>query len=602
VRIFNFIKELYSLTKAKNSTFIILLLLTLLGILSTIPIPFLFSDIVEKATTTLTLNDLIFFVFAILTLQLLQAVFGIFRVKINRRFALDAANRLRYDFLGHIMKMPYSYFLNNNAGGQANSYLNDIDDIDLAITGFVSDGIRAFMTILFYFIVIIVWNPIIGVLAVVTFPIVVLAQRKIRDKVAESSRNKVDLRENIVSKVSEAVSSISVVKSFNIENVIIEDVDGVSEEFKDNDIVLETRQSLLRSTASVFLIFVQYSFFVIGAVLVIKEQLLLSAFLGQMYLLGRFIGPLHNLLEYVNTLNKSEAALHNVRRILSLKTEDELLENKCDLTFDNKQIKEFNFGINSNIRVNDLKFRYRDKLPLIEGWAFNIKAGETIAIVGDSGCGKSTFFNILLGLFDNYSGEILFDNTELSSIAKSDIRKNIGVVFQEHIFFNDTIRNNLLIAVEPNERESITDEELFEALKKAHAYDFVKELPELLDSNIGSNGNKLSGGQRQRLALARSIIKNPPILLLDEATSALDSFSEKEIQKALSQLFIGRTNIIIAHRLSTITKADKIVVIENNRVSQVGTHTELIQTEGLYLKLYNAQVQGFINSLEVTNG
>ena len=587
VKLLLFLRELFELGKAGKKIFIILVALTIIGVLATLPGPFLFTWILTKAQTDLSANDLVIFVAFIVLLQFIQAGLGFIRVRMNRRFALDAANRLRDDFFAHLLQMPYSYFITHNAGGQANSYLNDIDDIDLAITEFIDVGLRALLSILFYGMAIVIWNPIIGILALVIFPVTIVAQRKIRFKVAKSSRNKVDLRQKIVSQVSEAVNTIQVVKSFTLEDRIEMQTAELSHDFMVNDVSMETYQSVLRSSASVLLIFVQYSFFVIGAIMVIRADLSVAEFLGQMLLLGRFIGPLHSFLEYINTLNKSESALHNVRKTLELKTED---------SESNRELSTLPYNDSgASLDIKGLRFRYREDIPLIEGWDITIKPGQTVAIVGASGCGKTTLFHLLLGLFDNYQGDIIFNGQDIRKTKFSAIREQIGVVFQEHILFNDTIRHNLLIGLSEEEYDTIGDEKLWEALDMAHGREFVEQLEEGLDTYVGENGVKLSGGQRQRLALARVILKNPPLLLLDEATSALDSFSEVYIQKALDELFQNRTSLVIAHRLSTITSADIILVVDKGLIVQQGTHEELISIDGIYRRLYDAQVKGFLD-------
>jgi len=587
VKLILFMKELFELGKTGKRIFWILVILTVLGVLAALPGPFLFAWIISQAQSDLAVLDLVLFVCGIVFFQLLQGGVGVIRVRMNKRFSLDAANSLRDDFFSHLLRMPYSFFLKYNAGGKANSYLNDIDDIDLAITEFIDVGLKSFLSILFYGITIVIWNPVIGLLAVVIFPTTVFAQRKIRSKVAASSRNKVDLREQIVAGVSEAVNTVSMVKSFSLEDTIEQKTADISKRFKMNDVLMETNQSVLRSSASVLLIFVQYSFFVIGAVMVIDKDLKLASFLGQILLLGRLIGPLNAFLEYFNTLNKSEAALHSVRGVLNLECEG----GSGDRSIDTLPYNESGVALD----IESLKFRYSEGLPLIEGWDVAIKPGQTVAIVGASGCGKTTLFHLLLGLFDHYTGEIRLNGQGIKQTSLAAVREQIGVVFQEHILFNDSIRNNLLIGVSDSEVESIDDDQLWDVLEMAHGREFVEQMSDGLSTIVGENGVKLSGGQRQRLALARVILKNPPLLLLDEATSALDSFSEVHIQKALDELFMNRTSLVIAHRLSTITNADLILVIDKGTITQQGTHRELIEQEGIYRRLYDAQVQGFVD-------
>ncbi|HIO26551.1 MAG TPA: ATP-binding cassette domain-containing protein, partial [Flavobacteriaceae bacterium] len=210
--------------------------------------------------------------------------------------------------------------------------------------------------------------------------------------------------------------------------------------------------------------------------------------------------------------------------------------------------------------------------------------GKTIALVGQSGSGKSTIANLVTRFYDIERGEILIDNTNIKDINKESLRNLMGMVTQDAILFNDTIKNNILMA-----KEDATDQEIIEALKIANAWEFVSDLPKGIDTNIGDSGNKLSGGQKQRISIARAVLKNPPIMILDEATSALDTESEKLVQKALENMMKNRTSIVIAHRLSTIQNADNIIVMQRGEIVEQGKHNELLALNGTYKNLVEMQ-------------
>ena len=230
-----------------------------------------------------------------------------------------------------------------------------------------------------------------------------------------------------------------------------------------------------------------------------------------------------------------------------------------------------------------MSFSYENDV-VINNLNLTIPKGSSVALVGQSGSGKSTLANLICRFYDTQKGEIRFDNTDIKNLKKESLRKMIGLVTQDSILFNDTIKNNLLIA-----KEDATNDEIINCLKVANAWEFVKKLPKKIDTNIGDSGNKLSGGQKQRLSIARAVLKNPPILVLDEATSALDSESEKLVQTALNNLMKDKTSIVIAHRLSTIQNSEKIIVLDKGQIIESGKHKELMKKDGVYSNLVKMQ-------------
>ena len=240
-------------------------------------------------------------------------------------------------------------------------------------------------------------------------------------------------------------------------------------------------------------------------------------------------------------------------------------------------------SFDTDINFKNISFKY-DKEYVLTDFSLTIPKGKTVALVGQSGSGKSTLANLITRFYDINKGSILIDNIDIRDLTKKSLRSLLGIVTQDAILFNDSIKNNLLLGV-----ESATDEQVIEALKVANAWEFVKDLPNGIDTNIGDSGNKLSGGQKQRLSIARAVLKNPPIMVLDEATSALDTESESLVQKALENMMKNRTSIVIAHRLSTIQNADTIVVLQKGKIIEQGKHDELLAKNGTYKKLVTMQ-------------
>src|SRR5690606_23871019 len=259
----------------------------------------------------------------------------------------------------------------------------------------------------------------------------------------------------------------------------------------------------------------------------------------------------------------------------------EILETENNIQDKPGAIEKHNFE--DSISIENLSFKYEQELVL-KNFSLQVKKGETIALVGQSGSGKSTIANLLTRFYDVSEGAIKIDGTDIRDLRLHSLRGLMGLVTQDSILFNDTVRGNLQVG-----KENATDEEIIEALKIANAWEFVESLPLQLDTNIGDSGNKLSGGQKQRLSIARAVLKNPPIMILDEATSALDTESERLVQNALEKMMQNRTSVVIAHRLSTIQNADKIVVMSKGEIVEQGTHSELINKKGVYFNLIAMQ-------------
>ena len=259
---------------------------------------------------------------------------------------------------------------------------------------------------------------------------------------------------------------------------------------------------------------------------------------------------------------------------------------KCHKWIEKKKKKSFD----KSIEIKNVSFYYTPGIEILKDINFDIKKSEVVAIVGSSGCGKSTLLDLIARFYDVTGGEILYDGINVKDIKIADLRSLIGIVPQETILFNDTIRNNIIFGL-----ENITDEQLTEAVKSANAYDFIIASEKGFDTIVGERGLKLSGGQKQRLSIARALLRNPQILILDEATSSLDSESEIQVQHAIDKLMVDRTSIVVAHRLSTVQDADKMVVLDKGRIVQIGKHADLVKEEGsVYKKLYEIQYKNSI--------
>ena len=304
----------------------------------------------------------------------------------------------------------------------------------------------------------------------------------------------------------------------------------------------------------------------------VEETLDGATFIAFMGLAYNILTPAKQISKATYSVKKGDAAAERIF---------EVLETESNITDAENAIQKNHFE--EAIEIENINFRYEDE-NVLKNFSITVPKGSTIALVGQSGSGKSTIANLVTRFYDVNEGAIKIDGTDIRQISKKSLRNLMGLVTQDSILFNDTIRNNVSLG-----KDGATEEEVIDALKIANAWEFVKDLPQGMETNIGDSGNKLSGGQKQRLSIARAVLKNPPIMILDEATSALDTESERLVQKALENMMKNRTSIVIAHRLSTIQNADRIIVMQKGEIVEQGKHEELLAKKSVYQKLVEMQ-------------
>lgn len=312
-----------------------------------------------------------------------------------------------------------------------------------------------------------------------------------------------------------------------------------------------------------------------GKMVIVEETLDAASFIAYMGLAYNILTPAKSISKASYGVKKGNAAAERVLEILETQNPISEIENAVDKA-------DFEKGIS----LENISFKYEDDYVLRD---FNLEVpkGHSVALVGQSGSGKSTIANLVTRFYDVNNGEIKIDGVDIKNMTKKSLRNLMGLVTQDSILFNDTVKNNISLG-----KDNASEEEIIAAAKIANAHEFISELPEGYNTNIGDSGNKLSGGQKQRLSIARAVLKNPPIMILDEATSALDTESERLVQDALEKMMLNRTSIVIAHRLSTIQKANTIVVLQKGKIVEQGSHEELLAKNGTYNKLVEMQSLG----------
>ena len=488
---------------------------------------------------------------------------------------LNIVKDIRDKLYNHIQKLSLGYFNKEKSGTITSVIINDVEQLQGALSVafqklFVEPiNILTFATLLF----IISWK--LALIAIVIIPLAGVAIITIGKSIRRKSRRTQKKIAEIMQILSENLSSIRIVKAFVNEK---EEIKKFSRETT-NYLSLHLKRARLDLIAAP----ITESFGVIigvvllwygGSEVILQRGLIAEDFIRFILILFSILGPIKQLS---NVNIRIQAGAASAERIFNL------LDTEPQIVEINNPTKLQNFK--SEVVFKNVNFEYfAGDGPVLDNINFSIKKGEVVALVGPSGSGKSTIADLIPRFYDVNSGSIMFDGEDIKNASLASLRNNLGIVSQEVVLFNDTIRNNIAYA-QPNKDES----EIRKAAEAANALEFIEKTQDGFDTVVGERGVKLSGGQKQRLAIARALLKNPSILILDEATSALDTESEKKVQKAIESLMKDRTALVIAHRLSTVQNADKIIVIEKGVVVENGSHSELYEKNGLYRRLYDIQ-------------
>ncbi len=484
-------------------------------------------------------------------------------------------NDMRRDLFEHLQQMSFKYFDNAKTGQLLSRLTSDIAEIgELSFRG-PNDIIVCCITMIGTIGILFLMNVYLGIL------IAVLLIAKTLHTVYVNKKMKAAFRENrvksgeITARAEESLGGIRLVKAFVQEEYELARFMEKSLDF------LETRRrsykilAYFSGSVNFFTNITNLLILACGGLLIAKDKLSLSDFVAFLLYVNLFMKPLLRLTVFTEMYQRGMAGFQRFYEIMEMKPE---IINQKDTVVCKK--------IRGEIEFDNLVFGYSDQKKVIKGFNLKIAPGQTVAFVGETGAGKTTIASLLLRFYDPLSGRILVDGIDIRQYKQQELRRNIGIVQQDVFLFSDSVTHNIAYAKPEAEQSEVEN-----AARLAAADKFIEELPNKYATEIGERGVKLSGGQKQRLAIARVFLKNPPIVILDEATSSLDNYTEKLIQESLDKLAENRTTLIIAHRMSTIKNADKIIVLNNGEVAEIGTHSTLMSGGGLYYNLYNAQKQ-----------
>ena len=508
----------------------------------------------------------------ILTVFVMKNVFLYLKNLALTYVQFNLITNIRNNLFDHFHKLSISFFDKNKSGELTSILVNDVSNMRIALgTSFHKIFIEPINIITFISILFII-NLKLATIALFIIPITSLVILLIGKSIRRKSKRTAEQIAEIMGRISEILNSIRVVKAFGNE-------DYESKRFKkeqDKYYSLITRRAKLKLTASpiaetIGAIIGVLLLWVGGSDVLVMKTMNSEDFIRFILILFSVLGPIRILSNVSIQMQMGIASAERVFKVLDTNTE--VVEKKNPV-----KINKFE----NSLEFKNVDFFYENNEPVLKNVSFEIKKGEMVAIVGPSGAGKSTIADLISRFYDAKSGAIFFDGIDLRDISTKSLRNNFGIVTQETILFDETIEFNIAYG-----KIKYSEDELINASIAANAYDFIKEQPKGFQTVIGEKGLKLSGGQRQRIAIARAILRNPPILILDEATSALDTNSEREVQIAIDNLMRDRTTVVIAHRLSTIKQSDSIIVLDDGRVVENGNHASLLKKKGLYSKLYN---------------
>ncbi|UUV20710.1 ABC transporter ATP-binding protein [Paenimyroides aestuarii] len=481
---------------------------------------------------------------------------------------------LRDKMFSKIISLPVSYYSEKRKGDVMARMLGDVNEVQNSFFMILELIVKEPLTIIFSLIAMISLSWKLTIFVFIFIPISALVISIIGKSLKGKSTRAQQENGYLISITEETLSGLKVVKGYNAENYF-------SKIFKDsiNRLYILTngiaKKNNLASPMSEFMGIV-----VIGVLLIYGGNLVLveGSLKGSDFI--AYIGLAYTVLTPAKAISKASYQVKN--GIAAAERVFEILDTPNVIRDTEQSIAITQFS--DQISIKNVTFSYDGEQNVLKNFSLDIPKGKTVALVGQSGSGKSTIANLLMRFYDVEQGNILFDGTDIKNIQLVSLRDQLGLVTQDSIMFNGSIAENVRIG-----KQNATDEEVIDALKIANAFEFVQHLPEGINTNIGDGGGKLSGGQKQRISIARAVLKNPPIMVLDEATSALDTESERLVQDALEKMMANRTSVVIAHRLSTIQKADVIVVMNRGEIAEQGTHEELLAKNGTYAKLVSLQ-------------
>lgn len=503
---------------------------------------------------------------------LLSALFQWIMTYHSNKLSYYTVERMRNDVFSKLTRVPLSYIDRNAHGDMINTAVTDIDIVGTGLLQGFTQVFSGVVTILGTLIFMFVLNPWIALVVVVLTPLSFFVSSFIAKGSHDKYREQAKLRGKMTGFASEMIDGETLVKAYSMEDSSAEIFDEMNRKLQKVGVIAHFYSALSNPCTRFVNATVYAGVAIFGAYLCVKGSLSVGELTSFLAYCSQYTKPFN---EISGVVAEFQNALASANRVFSLLDADEEC-NDCDLP----QLKVEN----GNVAFSDVHFAYSEKKPLIRDFSLDVKSGQTVAIVGPTGCGKTTLINLLMRFYDVNHGHITIDGQNVRDVSRDSLRGAFGMVLQDTWLFRGTVRENIAYGA-----ENATEEEIIAAAKAAYAHGFIKRLPQGYDTVLTENGGNISEGQKQLLSIARVMLRRPPMLILDEATSNIDTRTEVRVQKAFARLMEGRTSFIVAHRLSTIRNADVILVMRDGQILEQGTHSELLAQKGFYYELYNSQ-------------
>src|SRR5215216_3100390 len=544
----------------------------LLGLLE----PYLIGRAIDKYISTRQIDGLSRLALLLLTVYVLDNGCQAASSWLMARISQDALRRLRRDLFEHLQKLSIHFFDNHTAGELMSRLTNDIEAINQAVSQNVVSLVASVLSLIGILIAMFILNPWLALAALLVVPILFWFTQFVARYTRKGFRNLQKELGEINGVMEESISGQRVVKAFRRSETAIERFRASNEKVFAAGVYANTYALMIMPLTNVLGNFFVIVLVGLGGYLALQGLVTIGMIATFIAYAQNFIQPLRQLANMYNSIQAALAGAERVFEIIDTPTELDAAANS-----------PLSVPVKGEVRFENVRFGYLPDQPIIKNISLQAKAGQTIALVGPTGAGKTTIINLLTRFYEVNDGRITIDGIDIRNVSKSDLRQKLGIVLQDTFLFADTVLENIRYG-----RLAATGEECIEAAKLADADHFIRQLPQGYETKLSERASNLSQGQRQLMSIARAILADPSILILDEATSSVDTRTEVRIQKALLRLMEGRTSFVIAHRLSTIRDADRVIVINNGEIIEQGTHQQLLESKGFFHHLYMSQFKG----------